>query len=80
MSENLKKGGEEPFYIAQTGEPGHLAYPLAWMANRLDEAWTLGARHSRFSSHHNPPALLVEGWTQMPADEGEPRWSFTVAT
>lgn len=65
----------EPFYIAQTSEPEHLANPQSWFSNRAQEAMAEGGMRSRRT--HEKGALLIEVWDgHLPPDQGEPRFGF----
>ena len=70
----------EPFFVAQTAEPGHLKTTDAmreWMRQRLEEAQAQGGTWVRFTVPDDedlPTALLIEVWLERPEDQGAPRW------
>ena len=71
----------EPFYIRQTGETDHCMAAEDWFKGAAKDAHGEGARFFRYSvepdeSGKKPKALLIEGWTEQPADQGQPRWSW----
>ncbi len=71
----------EPFYIRQTAEPDALSDPQAWFRVCTEEAKAAGGKHARYSTHDDPPALLMEAWDVEfgelgPDGEGDQRWSL----
>jgi hypothetical protein len=77
MGGMMPKMINEPSYIAQTGEPEHIAAPKIWRDKHLAEARERGCTFFRFSVW--PPErpitiLLLEGWKGQPRDQGEPRF------
>lgn len=71
----------EPDYIAQNGEDLTQDEALAWFRRRAADAHlNHGCTGFRYSTHDTIPHLiLIEGWTKLPADRGEPRWQMAKA-
>lgn len=82
----------EPVLVRQTAEPEHCENPREWFADvASDAAVEFGCAFFRYSLQPSPipavvppealvkppVALLVEGWTERPADQREPRWMLT---
>lgn len=68
----------EPVLVRQTAEPEHLAAKREWFVEAAADAVVNdGCTFFRYSVHEEPEALLIEGWTGRPADQGNQRWSFT---
>lgn len=69
----------EPFFIAQTSEPEHLADPQSWFRAQGEKAHAEGGTWPRYSVDKigaPPTILLFECWKERPEDEGEQRWSI----
>ncbi len=68
----------EPSYIRQTAEREHVSREgrQQWIRNAWDAALAEGCSHGRVTISNDETMLLMEGWTERPADEGAPRWSL----
>jgi hypothetical protein len=67
----------EPFHIAQTAEPDHLADPQAWFKEQGRKAYADGGIWQRYTIDRlDSPArrLLFECWKERPDDPGDIRW------
>jgi hypothetical protein len=66
-----------PDYARQNGEPLSDEAALRWCNDAATEARSVGCRIVRHSVHPTIPHLrLVEGWTEIAAQQGEPAWSL----
>lgn len=67
----------DPVLVRQTSEPDHLAAKREWFVEAASEAAVSDeCTFFRYSVNDDPAALLIEGWTERPADQGEQRWSW----
>ena len=67
----------EPFFVAQTAEPEHLADPQEWFRKCGEEAAAKGGTWPRYTVDRlgaPPTCLLFECWKERPEDPGEIRW------
>lgn len=66
----------EPFYVRQASleEAAKVGGATEWAAAAYKEAKAEGAQWLRATVDHG--CVVVEGWKQRPADEGDPRFFF----
>jgi hypothetical protein len=66
-----------PDYARQNGEPLSDEAALRWCNDAATEARSVGCRIVRYSVHQTIKHLrLVEGWTEISVQQGEPAWSL----
>lgn len=70
----------EPTYIAQTSNYGTFPDQRSWFLAQAKLGRESGAMFFRASIHTEIDNLiLIEGWSTVPDDQGEPRWKVEVA-